>query len=195
MVYTALTGKRIVFTGFRDADLKKAIELMGGRVVSAVSGKTDAVVVRDARTQSTKRRAAENRGVPVVPLDVFLKRTGLSCRKRGSGSVLRVPRKWGFAEAGHDATLTKLATDFVRNMQDKRRATKQFLTKYLGMDDDGGRVDITDTLVRDKVFSFVQLATGYTDAIINTLWNECESESAKKRGFFSAIKSLFSFSD
>ena len=61
-----LNGKSIVFTGFRDKILGESIQSMGGTVSGSISGNTKLVIAKDVNTNSSKARAARNRGIPVI---------------------------------------------------------------------------------------------------------------------------------
>jgi NAD-dependent DNA ligase len=45
-----LNGKKVVFTGFSDADLKEQIENAGGQVTTSVSGQTNILVVQGSKS-------------------------------------------------------------------------------------------------------------------------------------------------
>lgn len=68
-------GKKIVFTGFRDADLEKKVEDNGGKINSSVSGNTDIVVYADTDVakDSSKYKKAEELGTKMMTKDAFLK--------------------------------------------------------------------------------------------------------------------------
>ena len=67
-----LKGKTIVFTGFRDNDLKQSIEDKGGRVVSAISGKTDILITSGSKgVNSQKVKNADK--VLVINKEDFIK--------------------------------------------------------------------------------------------------------------------------
>lgn len=69
-----LINKTVVFTGFRDAALRKAVEEQGGRVTSAVSGKTDVLVVSGSKgVNSAKLAGARALGVSVTTREDFEK--------------------------------------------------------------------------------------------------------------------------
>lgn len=188
----------IVFTGFRDPKLKAAIESKGGRVASSVSGKTSVVVVLDekAATRSTKISDAERRGIPVVSLTRFLQKTELGKKKRKKG--VTVPDTWGFVNPKYDTHLSKIAAEFVKHIKSKRsdvskatESTKLFLEQYLRMDCPDE--DVTDTVIRDNVFDFVQKVTGFSDDTVNSLWDECD-RSIRRGGVVSIVTRFFGFS-
>ena len=70
----SVKNKTVVFTGFRDAALQKKVEDQGGRVTSAVSGKTDVLVVSGSKgVDSAKAAKARALGVRVVTREDFEK--------------------------------------------------------------------------------------------------------------------------
>lgn len=66
-----LTGVNVVFTGFRDADLEKTIELAGGKIGSSVSSKTTHLLAPDTNSSSGKFKKAKELGVKVMTADQF----------------------------------------------------------------------------------------------------------------------------
>ena len=66
------TGKKVVFSGFRDAVLKEKIEKNGGTVSESVSSKTDLVVVIDKSFSSSKVQKAIELGINIVTVDEAL---------------------------------------------------------------------------------------------------------------------------
>ena len=70
---TSLTSLIVVFTGIRDKELEKEIEERGGKVASAVSGKTKVVVAKDPSEETSKVKAAKELGIPVVDIETFKK--------------------------------------------------------------------------------------------------------------------------
>lgn len=69
----ALSGKVIVFSGFRDDDLKASIVDAGGRVTTAISNKTNLIVFKEGGKASSKTAAAD---VEKVELVVFCNEYG-----------------------------------------------------------------------------------------------------------------------
>lgn len=68
-----LQGKAFVFTGFRDKDLEKQISDRGGRVASAVSSKTTAVIKPDgSEEKSGKIKDAEKDNVEILTKSEFV---------------------------------------------------------------------------------------------------------------------------
>lgn len=68
---TELQGLNVVFTGFRDPDLEKAIEGAGGKVGSGVSGKTTHLLTTDPKSNSGKAKKARDLGVNVWSPEQF----------------------------------------------------------------------------------------------------------------------------
>jgi NAD-dependent DNA ligase len=66
-----LKGLNVVFTGFRDPDLEKAIEKAGGKVGSSVSSKTTHLLTMDPKSNSGKAKKARDLGVTVMSPDHF----------------------------------------------------------------------------------------------------------------------------
>lgn len=66
------SGLNIVFSGFRDNDLKDILELAGNKVTSSgVSGKTDILVVKDKSKITSKIAKAKELGKHVMDIDEF----------------------------------------------------------------------------------------------------------------------------
>ena len=71
----SLKDKRVVFTGFRDADLKKQIEDAGGKVVSDVSRITNILIAEgDKAKDSGKAIRAAEFGVKILSKTSFVKK-------------------------------------------------------------------------------------------------------------------------
>ena len=66
-----LSGKKVVFTGFRDKGLQQRVESSGGTMQSAVSGKTDIVVTTDPNSNSGKIKKARTLGKTIISVDDF----------------------------------------------------------------------------------------------------------------------------
>lgn len=66
-----LKGLNVVFTGFRDPDLEKAIEGAGGKVGSGVSSKTTHLLTTDPKSNSGKAKKARDLGVNVWSPEQF----------------------------------------------------------------------------------------------------------------------------
>jgi DNA ligase (NAD+) len=67
-----LTGKNIVLTGFRDANLVSNIESKGAKNQSSVNGKTDILIIKDSNSaKGSKYNKAKSLGVLVLTLDEF----------------------------------------------------------------------------------------------------------------------------
>jgi DNA ligase (NAD+) len=72
---TQLTGKNIVLTGFRDADLVANIEAQGAKNQSGVNGKTDILVIKDdGAAKGSKYSKAMSLGITVLTLADFKKK-------------------------------------------------------------------------------------------------------------------------
>ena len=67
----SMEGQKVVFTGFRDADLQEAVERAGGEMQSGVSGKTTMLVTKDPNSTSGKVQKARDKGVTIVGIDEF----------------------------------------------------------------------------------------------------------------------------
>lgn len=74
----SLNGMAIVMTGFRDKGLEAAIVARGGTVKTAVSGKTNYLILGGVKGEnSTKEKKANELGVPVVTVGEFKGMFGL----------------------------------------------------------------------------------------------------------------------
>jgi NAD-dependent DNA ligase len=70
----SISGKTVVFTGFRDKNLENNIINSGGKVTTSVSKKTSMVVVGGKKgTGSSKETKAIELGIPVYTLEEFKK--------------------------------------------------------------------------------------------------------------------------
>lgn len=67
----SMEGQKVVFTGFRDADLQEAVEKAGGEMQSGVSGKTTMLVTKDPNSTSGKVQKARDKGVTILGIDEF----------------------------------------------------------------------------------------------------------------------------
>lgn len=67
------SGKKFVFTGFRNKEWEQAIKSMGGDVSSSVSKNTTLVIAKDVNEDSTKITAAKKHNIPVISIDQFKK--------------------------------------------------------------------------------------------------------------------------
>lgn len=65
---------KVVFTGFRDKKLEETIKNEGGIIQSAVSKKTDYVLVKNLSEQSTKTEKAKTMGVNIIEVEKFLEK-------------------------------------------------------------------------------------------------------------------------
>lgn len=68
---TNLSGKKIVFTGFRDAELEKRIVALGGEVTGTVSKNTSMVVAKNIDDTSTKIKKARDLNIQVLTVADF----------------------------------------------------------------------------------------------------------------------------
>jgi len=69
-VQGTLSGQKVSFTGFRDADLEAKIEAAGGEVVT-FGGKTTLLIYKADGKASTKVAKAESKGIKTVELSTF----------------------------------------------------------------------------------------------------------------------------
>jgi DNA ligase (NAD+) len=65
----ALKGKKVCFTGFRDADMEAAVEEMGGTMKSSVSKDLDLLVTADPNSTSGKAQKARSQGTKIIGVD------------------------------------------------------------------------------------------------------------------------------
>ena len=65
-----LYDKKIVITGFRDKNLQKQIEKIGGKMTSSVSKKTSFIVVGEK--PGSKKEKAQKLDVPIIESASFL---------------------------------------------------------------------------------------------------------------------------
>lgn len=68
----AIKGKNICITGFRDQLISDFITRNDGKVQSAVTGKTDLVVIKDSSYTNTKTSKAEANGISIITKEEFL---------------------------------------------------------------------------------------------------------------------------
>ena len=64
----------VLLTGFRDATIKQTLEERGYTIGSSVSGKTVAVIIKEAGVTNTKTEEANDRGIPILLASEALKR-------------------------------------------------------------------------------------------------------------------------
>jgi len=67
------SDRNYVFTGFRDDVIKSRVEKMGGKVSSAVSGRTTHLVMADLEDKKTKYQKAVKNNCTILSLDDLLK--------------------------------------------------------------------------------------------------------------------------
>ena len=71
-----LSGKNIVFTGFRSKELEAFIIKRGGKVSTSVSSSTSIVIAKNPLDDSIKAEVAKELGIPLMSLKVFSEETG-----------------------------------------------------------------------------------------------------------------------
>lgn len=71
-----MRGISVCFTGFRDADLEKAIENRGGEIKSSVVKKLTYLITKGVE-KSGKTDKAESYGIEIITKDDFIKKFGL----------------------------------------------------------------------------------------------------------------------
>lgn len=67
----SMVGEKIVFTGFRDAQLAEQVEAEGGEIQNSASGKTTIVVAADPNKSSGKIQKARDAGAKIVSIEQF----------------------------------------------------------------------------------------------------------------------------
>ena len=70
---TKLTGKIMVLSGFRDAEIQKKLEGMGVKIASSVSKNTDYLVVKDKEETSSKIEKAKELNIKIITKDELIK--------------------------------------------------------------------------------------------------------------------------
>jgi DNA ligase (NAD+) len=70
-VVAKFAGAVLVFTGFRNKEWEQAVEAAGGKVSSAISGKTTLVVAADPDESSTKLNKARDLGIKIISKQEF----------------------------------------------------------------------------------------------------------------------------
>lgn len=71
-----LSGKNIVFTGFRSKELEIFIVKRGGKVSTSVSSSTSIVVAKNPMDDSIKAEVAKELEIPIMSLKIFSEETG-----------------------------------------------------------------------------------------------------------------------
>lgn len=66
-----LTGKKYVFSGFRDKELEETLENMGANVTTSVSKNTTAVIVKNLSESTGKIQKAKSLRIPVILVSDF----------------------------------------------------------------------------------------------------------------------------
>lgn len=74
---TPVTGKVIVFTGFRDKDMGDKLSEMGATIGDSISTSTNIIVAKDPDASSSKLDKARERGIPIMGIPAFKAFTGL----------------------------------------------------------------------------------------------------------------------
>lgn len=67
-------GKKVVFTGFRDNQIKEYIENMGGTVSSSVSSKTNMLIYADTEKTHSKLTKAKELNIEIISKSEFIKK-------------------------------------------------------------------------------------------------------------------------
>lgn len=66
-----LEGFNIVFTGFRNEELKNIVESKGGKVLSNISSNCNLVVTKDINSNSSKIEKAKQLGIKIISIEDF----------------------------------------------------------------------------------------------------------------------------
>ena len=66
-----MTGKIVVFSGFRDKELEERIRSRGGEIGSNITSKTTLLIVKDDKETSKTKKAKELK-IKIVKLDKFV---------------------------------------------------------------------------------------------------------------------------
>lgn len=69
-----LSGMKVCFTGFRDANLRGQIESYGGQVIDSLAKDTTCLVTRDIESNSSKVKNARKWGIEILTPDDFVKK-------------------------------------------------------------------------------------------------------------------------
>jgi NAD-dependent DNA ligase len=67
-----LKGDQIVFSGFRDVELEKKIEIYGGKISNNVSKNTTILLVKDMNQETNKTKKAKQLGIKIMTVNDFL---------------------------------------------------------------------------------------------------------------------------
>jgi hypothetical protein len=138
-----LNGKKVVFTGFSDADLKEQIENAGGQVTTSVSGQTNILVVQGSKGEnSAKALKAKQMGVQILTKAAFV-------------ANLTEPQKKGwfdylFGKQEPSAPRVRVPKSYPAD-----KITKS--TSYLTLDNGGRSFDVVLTPTSFSVFKRRQL--------------------------------------
>lgn len=74
---TPVTGKIIVFTGFRDKDMADKLTGMGATIADSITSSTNIIVAKDPDASSSKLDKARERGIPIMDILAFKVFAGL----------------------------------------------------------------------------------------------------------------------
>lgn len=74
VVGSSMLGQAVCFTGFRDSNLESAILQQGGAIVSGVTSKTTALVVKDLGSSSAKADKARALGIPIYTSESLVRK-------------------------------------------------------------------------------------------------------------------------
>lgn len=75
-------------------------------------------------------------------------------------------RKWGHANAADNLALDKVASVFERD-PNTEAAVRAFVRSYLRIGEDP-----TDTVVRDRVWTFLKVKSALNEAALDRIWRE-----------------------
>lgn len=73
-----LSSYKVVFTGFRDENLKNYLEDNGGKVLSSMSSNCTHLIQKDKNSTSSKTEKAKSLGIEILSLEEFKKRLNLN---------------------------------------------------------------------------------------------------------------------
>jgi BRCT domain type II-containing protein len=66
-----MNNQVVVFSGFRDDDLKKMVEEKGGKVAASLVKATTMLVYKETKKPGAKVEEAKNRGITIITLEDF----------------------------------------------------------------------------------------------------------------------------
>ena len=70
------SGKKIVFTGFRDKEIEEELENVGAKISGSVSSNTNLVIAGDINEQSSKIVKAKELMIELISKEDFYKAIG-----------------------------------------------------------------------------------------------------------------------